>query len=369
MHINFTASLNQILTQGGYTKINMPADFSRPETITLWGRESGSLSYFYITYDMQALGASSFPAIKAYVSSCLNTIAGRIHSRHIVAFNILIGDICPDTILLINSTEHYALIPEYHMYYAIDSENDNRNILYHPHAPTTMDKSLQKIQAALNALNMPIGQPFVNSQIPQTKSKPIFSYGILGINIMMFMLLELTGGSQNTLNLLRFGAAQYHLAVHNLEIYRFITPIFLHIGLMHLAFNGMWLIIAGVKAERYMGHARFVVIYLLSGIVGNIAMMLLSPMAVGAGASGSIFGILGALLAFTLITKRPVENFNATTLGTLIIVSTLMGFAAPGIMGTGVLVANSAHIGGLITGFILSVIFYWNKKSPIIHNR
>lgn len=80
--------------------------------------------------------------------------------------------------------------------------------------------------------------------------------------------------------------------------WRLLTSVFLHFGLLHVAFNMLALYVNGLMAERIFGSVRYLVIYLVAGLAGSVASLLWHPVVNGAGASGAIFGILGALLAF-----------------------------------------------------------------------
>jgi membrane associated rhomboid family serine protease len=383
MYEIFVNSFNRILAEAGYTKINMPAGLPRPAKVDLWGREHEAMVYYYITYDTQAMDWANFPALKDFMAGCLRTISERIGARHAVAFNIFVGPaIEHNANAYINSTGEFALIEQYDLFMGVSCIGDAGGVVYSPLSPVHMDNALNKIKTALNQMssgNVGATVPVARFPTPSTSQKPptpqsppiqisprlaapvakfpIFAVTIMVINAIMFILLELTGGSTNTANLLNFGAAHFALTFEHGQFHRLVTPIFLHIGLMHLVMNTAWLVLAGLRAERFFGHLKFVIIYLASGIIGGIAMMLISPNAVGAGASGAIFGILGALLAYTIITKKAVETFTTLTLGILIGINIFAGFAMPGMLGAETNIAHAAHIGGLISGFILGLLF------------
>lgn len=182
-------------------------------------------------------------------------------------------------------------------------------------------------------------------------AKPIVTYGIIGINILVWILMTLAGGSTNINVLVKFGAMYAPLVIMG-QYWRFITPMFLHIGLMHLAFNSYALYNLGSLAEKIYGSARFVIIYAVAGITGSVFSFLFT-WAVSAGASGAIFGLLGALLYFGR--KRPgvfKKGFTANLVGILLI-NLFIGFSSSGI-------DNFAHIGGFIGGYISSHIV-WHK--------
>ncbi|MGM0947747.1 MAG: rhomboid protease YqgP [Bacillota bacterium] len=172
--------------------------------------------------------------------------------------------------------------------------------------------------------------------------KPIFTYLFIALQILMFFLLELNGGSTNTETLVAFGAKENSLIAAG-EWWRLLTPIVLHIGIAHLAFNTLALWSVGTAVERMYGSGRFLLIYLAAGITGSIASFVFSPYP-SAGASGAIFGCLGALLYIALSNRKMFFRTIGTNIIVIIIINLGFGFAVSNI-------DNSGHIGGLIGGF------------------
>ncbi|MCY7921987.1 rhomboid protease YqgP [Bacillus spizizenii] len=172
--------------------------------------------------------------------------------------------------------------------------------------------------------------------------KPIFTYLFIAFQVLMFFLLEINGGSTNTETLVAFGAKENSLIAAG-EWWRLLTPIVLHIGIAHLAFNTLALWSVGTAVERMYGSGRFLLIYLAAGITGSIASFVFSPYP-SAGASGAIFGCLGALLYIALSNRKMFLRTIGTNIIVIIIINLGFGFAVSNI-------DNSGHIGGLIGGF------------------
>ena len=128
------------------------------------------------------------------------------------------------------------------------------------------------------------------------------------------------------------------------EYYRFFTCMFLHAGLLHLASNSIYLYYFGVRAERLLGTGKFLVLYLVSGLCGGVFSVLFSGNAgVSIGASGAIYGLLGAML---LLTKKRGARYTGMNYSTmLLLAATAIGF---GFLQEGV--DNFAHIGGFLGG-------------------
>ncbi|HOJ87601.1 MAG TPA: rhomboid family intramembrane serine protease [Pseudothermotoga sp.] len=167
---------------------------------------------------------------------------------------------------------------------------------------------------------------------------------------------------------IRFGA-QYGPLVSNGEWYRVITAIFVHGGLLHLLFNSYALFYFGNIVESIYGVEKFVFIYLLTGVVGNLATQFLYYRAISVGASGSIFGLVGVLFALGFRRDTPffMRQFTGYTLLPMIIFNIVYGF----IPGSGI--NNAAHIGGFVTGMALGYIMtprpaysFWKKSITIV---
>src|SRR5690625_1120697 len=204
---------------------------------------------------------------------------------------------------------------------------------------------------------------FVSNE--KRKQEDVFSYGkprlvywLLLINILMYLYLEINGGSESIDNLIKYGAKYNPAILMDGEWWRIVSSMFLHIGLIHLIMNMIAIYYLGVFVERIYGSFRFFIIYMLAGIGGGLASFAFS-MNVSAGASGALFGLFGALLFFGLIYKRLFFLTIGMNLLILIGINIVFGFTVPAI-------DNAAHIGGLITGFIAAAIVHLPKKENIL---
>lgn len=176
------------------------------------------------------------------------------------------------------------------------------------------------------------------------------TYTFLTIQIILFLLMTLFfGGSENTYTLILFGAKFNPLIVMG-DWWRLITPMFLHIGWLHLAVNSVCVYYIGTHLEKIMGHWRFALIYLLSGVAGNVASFAFSD-SVSAGASTSIFGLFATTLMLAETFKgNAYYREIAKTFGILIVFNFITGFLS---IGDGN-VDNTGHAGGLVGGFLIA---------------
>lgn len=185
--------------------------------------------------------------------------------------------------------------------------------------------------------------------------KPFFVYMLILINVLMYFVLEANGGSQAIDNLIRFGAKYNPAIIEDGEWWRIVSSMFLHIGFIHLFMNMFAIYYIGALVERTFGSWRFIVIYMLSGIGGGLASFAFTPN-VAAGASGALYGLIGALLLFGLNYKRIFFQTIGKGLIVIIIINLVFSFMVPQI-------DAGAHIGGLITGFIAAGIVHLpNRK-------
>ena len=193
--------------------------------------------------------------------------------------------------------------------------------------------------------------------------KPIVTYGLLMINIIVFILMYLIGnGSEDTNTLINFGANYVTLTKAG-DYYRLITAAFLHIGIIHLVLNMYSLYIVGTQIEYFYGKIKYLIIYLASAFIGSLFTVVLSSTnVVAAGASGAIFGLLGSIVYFGYHYRGYIGNQVISQVIPVVILNLLIGFTTPGI-------DNFAHIGGLIGGYLISMTLGFDNenKSSRVH--
>ncbi|MCL2377011.1 MAG: rhomboid family intramembrane serine protease [Defluviitaleaceae bacterium] len=367
MYADFERNFANIMFEAGCEKIELPAYEFWRRKVSLWGKLSGAVAYFYVVYEAHpASGMMGFSGLKELIDQRIDVISARLNMRHTVIINIFAGDLSGDISeirKLIDEQGEFAFMPKYDIYYGVDTVASQ--IIRNTKQTDNMDGALAKIETALKPRQGSIG---LENEMPTSRyatpvaKYPILCYILMAVNVLLFVLMELDGGSTNIATLIRYGAVSHHLVFTLGEYHRLITPIFLHIGLMHLMANTMAMILFGIRAEKYFGHVKFLIIYVVSGVAGNLAMVLASEFALGAGASGAGYGLMGALFAFAKLRKKNVENFRAWVLGIMIVLGILMGFAEnqlPDMPNVG----NAAHIGGLVAGLVLGYFLAGKEMS------
>lgn len=177
---------------------------------------------------------------------------------------------------------------------------------------------------------------------------PIVTYTLMAINIVIYVFTAMSG------NLLyNLGAAQGYLIEHDpIQAYRIITSMFLHGSLIHIGANMLSLFFVGIIVERVFGSGRFTVIYFASGIIAGIAQAVISPAIPSVGASGAIAGIFGAFGAYILLRRQSLGPAANSLIGQWVFwlaINAYISISSPNI-------ALWAHVGGLVSGFIIGAI-------------
>lgn len=178
--------------------------------------------------------------------------------------------------------------------------------------------------------------------------KPIITYILIFICVLVFILMYVLGnGSTDNYTLLVFGA-NVDTLTKNGDYYRLFTSMFLHIGILHLLCNMYSLYIIGKEVENVFGKVKYLIIYLLSGIAGSILSLAFNHNTICAGASGAIFGLLGALLYFGYYYRTYLGATLTRSIIPVIVLNLIIGFTSSGI-------DNAAHIGGLVGGILIAM--------------
>ena len=188
-------------------------------------------------------------------------------------------------------------------------------------------------------------------RLPVPMSRPLWTFILLGINAVVFLAMTAVGGSENPSVLIAFGAKFNPLIVAG-QYWRLLTACFIHIGIVHLLFNSYALYSFGVDVERRFGRRRFLMLYLLAGLAGSV-LSFLGNKALSAGASGAIFGLVGATTVYFVRYRRQFGQFGRRHLTNLLIVvgyNLFWGFINPGI-------DNLGHVGGLLVGLGLGWVY------------
>lgn len=189
------------------------------------------------------------------------------------------------------------------------------------------------------------------------KLYPIVST-IIAINFIVYILTILPVFG----DLIFYAGMSVNYLISEGQWWRIITSVFIHGGFIHVLFNMFSLFLFGPELEKIAGKARFITIYLLAGIFGNVATVVTQdPLYASVGASGAIFGIFGAFSALVYYTRRTMPQLKQIIMP-LVVISVIITFLSPN-------VNIASHLGGLVTGFLLGLSYFspkrivrWRKK-------
>ncbi len=177
------------------------------------------------------------------------------------------------------------------------------------------------------------------------------------INILIFALVQLSGqiGELLFMN----GVMEWKSICLDGEYYRIVTCMFLHFGISHLFGNMVFLFLIGSYLERVVGTMKYLILYFGSGIGSSLISLYYyqyqDANVISAGASGALFGIVGALLYIIICNKGRLEEISWRSFLLMVIGTISVGFFADG-------VDNAAHVGGLVAGFLIAVLCYIPRK-------
>lgn len=184
---------------------------------------------------------------------------------------------------------------------------------------------------------------------------PYVNYMLITLNALYFLFLELVGSSQDLECMIRYGALVKPLVLGKGEFWRLLTAMFMHFGIEHIANNMLILFVLGDNLERALGKVKYLLFYLTCGIGANVVSLFVGRtgegLAVSAGASGAIFGVIGGLLYAVTINRGRLEDLSTRQLVVMIAFSLYFGFTSAG-------VNNAAHVAGLVIGIVMAVILY-----------
>ena len=183
---------------------------------------------------------------------------------------------------------------------------------------------------------------------------------LAAVNVIVFLVLSFLGMTEDGEFMLKHGAMYVPYLIQRGEYYRLFSSMFLHFGYDHLVNNMIVLYFIGGTLEKYIGRVRYLIIYLLSGLLGGlisqIYYMAMAENVICVGASGAIFGAVGAMLTVVVVNHGRVENFTFPRLIIYVVLSIYLGFMSQG-------VSLSAHLGGLATGFFTALLLYRKRGS------
>jgi len=194
------------------------------------------------------------------------------------------------------------------------------------------------------------------------RSEPIVTYTIIAINVIVYLAMCVKGVSflhPQAPDVIPWGASYGPLTMGG-QWWRLLTEIFVHFGILHIGMNMYILYQVGMLTEILFGKIRYIVLYLVAGLAGSFTSLYVHPLGVSAGASGAIFGVFGALLAFLLIERGVIPKRAAMQIARSAAV--FLGYQL--IYGLADKTTDlSAHVGGLVAGFVVGCLLLLHPRA------
>lgn len=182
---------------------------------------------------------------------------------------------------------------------------------------------------------------------------------IIAVNFLYFGYLEMIGSTQDSVFMIAHGA-MFLPKILDGEYWRLLTAIFMHFGIGHVINNMLILYVLGDNLERALGSVKYLIFYLVCGVGANCVSMWFEMrsvrIAVSAGASGAVFGVIGGLLYAVLVNRGRLEDLSTRQLAVMILLSLYFGFTSGG-------VNNVAHVAGLVLGILMGAILYRKPRN------
>ncbi len=223
------------------------------------------------------------------------------------------------------------------------------------------EKGLELFMKLTEEINQKNQEDAIKAEDVFSKKRPVITYALLISNFILFVAMILLGANifeVDAVTLYNFGGlVNFETMGSYTELYRLVTSIFLHGGLFHFLFNMYALYIIGPQLESFFGKTKYLCIYLGSGILGNLLSMLFQDaFVVSVGASGAIFGLLGALLYFGYHYRVYLGTVMKSQVIPIILFNLALGLFIPGIN-------IAAHLGGLFAGYLVAKMVGVKYKS------
>ena len=182
---------------------------------------------------------------------------------------------------------------------------------------------------------------------------------VIAVNIIVFAVMSIFGNTLDAQYMAGHGAMYPPYVAENGQYWRLFTSMFMHFGLMHILNNMVMLGAVGRIVEFAMGLVRFLIAYIVAGLCGGalsyVVMLHNNDYAVSAGASGAIFGMVGALVWIVIVNRGFYEGISRQQVIFMVILMIYYGVSTSG-------VDNWDHLGGLAGGFIISIVLYRKKR-------
>lgn len=364
MFLTFAQSIYKKLIENEFYNISKKEyGILTEDTVILEFRKSiGPILYIVNIFNIDKFVLNSY---EQYIENFKNLIyenLNTIDAQHIITLNIFAYSNENEEMLeFIKSEEFYADKSIHMIFWAVDLKN--KNILIPQNQTDKILNLFQIVEYSLNSEHIDNEAVYTNDlerqAIDENVLKPktsnaYITYIIIALNIFIWAFMHF-GRLNTTLpqTILNLGANSREFIIIYHQYWRLFTSMFIHIELSHLMFNCFALFLFGIRVEKYFGKSRFLILYIISGIAGSFVSIIFNTTS-SIGASGAIYGIMGAALALSEQTKKELDGLSFYSIAVIAVTSIAFSFLNEHI-------DNFAHIGGMIAGYTLGFILCPNE--------
>lgn len=346
--MDFLSQLHRNLATHGFNPGHTNADATALASFT---KEEGASWYVLLVVDLSAISFDDFLALNSKYTRFYTELSNRRKPKNIYIANLLVTPAEDKRIkTFIHGLPPFIKEDVNNIYWSVDLSTGqlflNKN---HPsqvlNLRTILLDSYQNRASAVTHLQA------------ATRYTPLTLLVII-VNVLIFGLVYTSGGF-TTLNLIRFGALMPYLVFEQGQVWRIFTSMFLHANMAHLLMNMFSLYIFGRLVERFFNRSAFIVVFMVSGVMGGLFSLFLSG-SVSVGASGMIFGMTGAVAMLSWLSRSALEGLNFSSLLVFITINLLSGFVIDNVDSWG-------HLGGLLGGLIASYLIF-KLKARLTHS-
>lgn len=305
------------------------------------------------------------PAYQQIIQPFLDRLTERLpdyRCNHIICVHILAGATISDSLEPLLSSPPLPGEKTNQVFWHADLHTNTLNIA--PGAPSKILQIQDAVQEAFfteGQLESPTNACSLNYLEYQSKQEsklhkrvelPVCTILLISINLLIWCTLTFLDLNNEAIR--SFGDNTIQVFRHG-EYYRMLTSMFLHGSITHVGYNCFSLYLFGAKAERYYGPLPFLAVYFFSGICGSLLSLLFSSGGYSIGASGAVYGVIASVLALCVCNNKKIDGLSYFDMLILILFGLSYGVYTPNI-------DNWAHIGGILSGFILSFFYLQLQK-------
>lgn len=365
MFANYTKNLYKKLLQQDFHPMVFGADTSISDDtmfLSLINYESE------ITYVVNLLNCINYKPDECMGKTFLSkaSLLDKYNNSNIIFLNIFITDDNQKCKSYIDKLDKNMLKTFKDIFWSVQISSDNNISMYVDDVQPSKFLGIEKL-----IMNTPVNSGYSSAESIESITKeameespihysntsssifPFYSI-IIFINILAYFVV-LENGGFTTENLLNVGAFSYDRIIHQHEYYRLITCMFLHGGLMHLSSNMLTLFIFGSRLERSTSSFTFICIYFLAGLTANALMLLHPSDFIMVGASGCIFGVIGATLILSVCFKKSIYGLNFTSILIIALLNLATSLVDPEI-------SFPVHFIGFIVGILLGYVYVLDAR-------